>query len=245
MSTLVSFSGIDGSGKSTQIEALSSRLREAGLSVRVLTFWDDIALLRNFREFSSHAVFNGQKGVGSPGNPVDRRDKNIQSWYMTVFRCFLYFLDALRLGISARRARASQKDVVIFDRYLYDELANLPLTRSLVRAYVRQLLKLVPRPDVACLLDAEPEQARIRKPEYPLEFVRRNRLSYLALSELVGGMTVIDPLPAPQVAQRVLGEVLKTIASRQGQLISNLQEPAVAGLTAPVNQPSVSGIARH
>jgi thymidylate kinase len=35
---LVSFSGIDGAGKSTQIEALSARLAADGLRVRLIRF---------------------------------------------------------------------------------------------------------------------------------------------------------------------------------------------------------------
>lgn len=40
--TIVSFSGIDGAGKSTQIFELQAWLRESGLGVKLLTFWDDI-----------------------------------------------------------------------------------------------------------------------------------------------------------------------------------------------------------
>ncbi len=46
----VSFSGIDGAGKSTQIDALRSQLIEAGLRVRLITFWDDVARLKGIRE---------------------------------------------------------------------------------------------------------------------------------------------------------------------------------------------------
>jgi len=38
-------SGIDGAGKSTQIGALQTRLRELGVRSMVLTFWDDIVVL--------------------------------------------------------------------------------------------------------------------------------------------------------------------------------------------------------
>lgn len=207
----VTFSGIDGAGKSTQITRLQTCLDRAGLRVRLLAFWDDIAMLRRAREFSSHAVFKGEKGVGSPEKPVDRRDKNVQSWYMTIARCFLYFLDAASLGLSATRSSRSGADVVIFDRYLYDELANLPLDSPIIRAYIRLLLKLVRRPDITYLLDADPIQAHQRKPEYPLEFVRRNRASYLALSQLVGGITVIEPLSAEEVAHRVEEELRKML----------------------------------
>ena len=201
--TLVSFSGIDGAGKSTQIERLCARLVEAGLRVRVLAFWDDVATLKGLREFLSRALFHGESGVGTPARPVNRRDKNVSSWPMTGFRYFLYFMDALSLRMVT--ANASHTDVVIFDRYLYDELANLSLDGRLTRAYVRLLLRMVPQPEVAYLLDVDPVQARARKPEYPLEFLYSNRASYLALSKIAGRFTVVASESKPD-AQRIIAE---------------------------------------
>lgn len=208
---LVSFSGIDGSGKSTQIEALCAHLIEVGAAVSLVTFWNDVARLTQIREATSHTLFKGDKGVGAPTKPVNRRDKNVRSWYMTVIRFCLYFVDAISLRAVAAKARQAEAYVVIFDRYLYDELANLNLRSRMARIYVRLLAKLVAQPDLAFLLDADPEQARARKPEYPLDFLHSNRESYLALSELVGGMTIIPPQAVHVIEQQVLQRVLERL----------------------------------
>ncbi len=200
----VSFSGIDGAGKSTQIEALRTHLNENGLRVLLVTFWDDVARLTWVRELSGHTLFKGEKGVGTPDKPVNRRDKNVQSWYMTAVRFWLYFVDAISLSIVVAKTRRTDVDVVIFDRYLYDELANLSLRNRIARAYIRMLLTFVPQPDVIYLLDADPVRARARKPEYPIEFLHSSRASYLALSKLVGGMTIINPQPVQDVERQVL-----------------------------------------
>jgi thymidylate kinase len=201
----VSFSGIDGAGKSTQIENLRNRLSELGIRVLLVTFWNDVARLKRIREFSGHALFKGDHGIGTPDKPVNRRDKNVQSWYMTAVRLWLYFLDAVWLSIVVAKTQRSGADVVIFDRYLYDELANLSLRNRMARAYVRLLMMLVPQPDISYLLDADPAQARARKPEYPLEFLHTSRWSYLALSQLVG-MKVIAPQPVQDVEREILRE---------------------------------------
>jgi thymidylate kinase len=211
--TLVSFSGIDGAGKSTQIEALRARLSEIGTRFLLITFWEDVARLTRIREVTGHTLFKGDKGVGTPTRPVHRRDKNVRSWYMTAMRFALYFVDAISLRIAAAKTLSAEADVVIFDRYLYDELANLSLQHPIARAYVRLLLMLVPQPNICFLLDADPVQAYARKPEYPLDFLHSSRASYLALAELVGGMTIIAPQPLEQVEQQVLRQVLTNLSA--------------------------------
>jgi thymidylate kinase len=208
--TLVSFSGIDGAGKSTQIEALRARMEEVGLCVLVITFWDDVARLKRIRETTGHIVFKGDKGVGTPAEPIVRRDKNVRSWWMTCVRLGLYFLDAVSLRSVVKKALCSRADFVIFDRYIYDELANLALDTAAARLYVALLLKLVPKPHLIYLLDADPVQAFERKPEYPLAFLFTSRASYLALSKLAGGLTVIPPMPAREVEREILKYVLKS-----------------------------------
>jgi hypothetical protein len=166
--------------------------------VKVVAFWDEVAVLTRYREFISHALFQGDKGVGSPANPVNRRDKNVRVWFMTPVRFFLCILDALGLRAAFRRIRNSGADVIIFDRYIYDEIANLKLGNRTTEAFVKLILKLVPRPDLAYLLDADPLVARARKPEYPVEFLQINRESYLGLCKIEPQIAVIR---APSLAE--------------------------------------------
>src|ERR1700690_1897670 len=132
---ILSFSGIDGAGKSTQIFEIDAWLNESGLRTAIVTFWDDVVVMPRHREVMSHAVFRGDQGVGSPEKPLNRRDKNVSCWPMTLIRIFFYFMDAISLRLRVRKMRG-MADVVIFDRYIYDELANLPLDRGVVRAFV-------------------------------------------------------------------------------------------------------------
>lgn len=201
---LISFSGIDGAGKSTQIERLHSRLGQAGLRVLRLAFWDNVVVLPRFRAGVSHKVLGGELGIGSPERPVARYDKNARKWYLTLGRSPLYFFDVLSLRKAVRRARSKDVDIIIFDRYIYDQIAVVP-GHALGQAYVRFLLKLSPRPDLAYVLDADPEAAVKRKPEYPLDFMRRYRKSYLKLASLAPEMVIVPALDVDGVA-RVIAE---------------------------------------
>ena len=201
---LISFSGIDGAGKSTQIGRLCVSLASTGMGVRLIRFWDDVATLTRFREAAGHAVFGGETGIGTPSSPINRRDKNVRSWFMTAIRLCLYLADAISLRLLIRQEQRSGADVLIFDRFIYDELANLELQQPAMRAYARAITRMVPKPDISYLLDAEPTAARARKPEYPLEFLDLNRRSFLTLNRCVGALHVIAPMTADAVEREVL-----------------------------------------
>ena len=210
---IVTFSGVDGAGKSTQIRALENWLRSADLKVSLLSFWDDVVMFSHFREGMSGKLFKGETGIGSPEKPVNRRDKNVRSWPLTCARVIFYFFDALSVWRKVQQEKKGSADVVIFDRYIYDELANLPLQRWITRALISLLLLIVPAPDVAYVIDADPVAARRRKPEYPLDFIRKNREAYLTLSRRIRGITVIEPLTVEQAEVRMKEVFLQHIAA--------------------------------
>jgi thymidylate kinase len=157
-------------------------------------------------------MFKGDKGIGTPSAPINRRDKNVRSRLMTGARLFLYLIDAISLRVAVRKSLRSDAGLVVFDRYIYDELANLTLGNPVIKAYIRLIMKLVPEPDISYFLDADPVKARARKPEYPLEFLYANRQSYLDLNDLIGGMTVIAPMPIQDVTWAVLRHALEELS---------------------------------
>jgi len=64
--------------------------------------------------------------VGSPERPITRRDKTSprRTSSRSVY-CFISWTPFI--SVSSAPVEKNEADVVIFDRYIYDELANLPL----------------------------------------------------------------------------------------------------------------------
>jgi thymidylate kinase len=200
---LISFSGLDGAGKSTQIANLRGIVSRHGLRHELITFWDDVVVATKYREGFVHKVYGSERGIGAPDKPVHRRDKNVRKWYLTIARHFLYLIDAIHLRFVIGRAEMNDSDVIIMDRYIFDELANLPIGNPLSNLFIRIIRFIVPKPDIAYLLDADPEAARARKPEYPVEFMHKCRRSYFKLSRLLGTFTIIPPLPLTDAKREV------------------------------------------
>jgi hypothetical protein len=188
-------------------------MHSLGLRETMLTFWDNIVVLSRYREGFVHKVYGSERGIGAPDKPVERRDKNVRAWYLSIIRHGLYLLDTIHLSWVLAKARRSGYDVIIVDRYIYDELANLPLDNAFSRAFVGFIRAIAPQPDLDYLLDADPIAARARKPEYPVEFMQKARRAYFMLADLLGTMTVIPPLPLSEAKHQVEQHFLKVLGN--------------------------------
>lgn len=211
---IVSFSGIDGAGKSTQIEFLCVLLSERGFSVQRLVYWDDVAVLAGLRAGMSFRFLHNQKKQAHPAHPSLRSDKNIRAWYLSLIRGVFYILDAVHFRIVLARVRRMGFDFVVADRCCYDQLVHIRPTHWWGRLFLRAMTKLAPAADVALLLDASPDLAFTRKPEYPLTFMREYQEAYLRLREFIPHLIVVPPDSIEQTRERIATSVLSDSAIR-------------------------------
>lgn len=146
---IVTFSGLDGAGKTSQADALAAALTRLGYDVAIE--WTRIT--------HDRAVLDR---VGLPAKRLVPRRGPVLTWLWT-------FVVAWANASSQRRAaRRHPGAIVIHDRYTLDSAAHLRATYGADRRFRAQiaLIRLLsPRPLAAFFLDVAPETAHRRKPE--------------------------------------------------------------------------------
>jgi thymidylate kinase len=207
---LITFSGIDGAGKSTQITHLSSYLQRQQLRVLQLSFWDDVAVWPRLRSGLGQQAVRIYRSSPTQESFSPKNHKHIRRWYLTAVRSGLYVLDALRLRHLLNSTHLRQWDVIIFDRYIYDQLANIYSRSAMSRTYIHALLKQAPNPDLAFIIDTPPAEAFARKREYPLEFMYENRLTFLRLREFCPQLITISGASVEEMESEIQSHLRKS-----------------------------------
>jgi thymidylate kinase len=215
----VSFSGVDGAGKSTQIEALAKAL-SPDHSVEVLwnplTFWPQAALSR------LPSSVRARLGKGRSGQSEAHRSSALPATSRPdpgtsagpVVKAFWFLVGtfaAVSSALSLRhRLRAAQADIVILDRFRLDTVVKLQYWYTDVPPgwLARLVLLLAPAPTVELLIRVSPEDAYARKAEeWSIVELSRHSLLYDEAATLAKA-TVVD---GGQDAQGLTTDLLKRV----------------------------------
>lgn len=222
---LITFSGLDGAGKSTLIAYLEDVFLRRQQRVAVLRLNDELgvhAYLRMLRD----RLRNKPQAALAPGIPDPRAQKSRRPaprglpgfWsrlragliWNKVLRRVLYPVDVLIfLGYRAYLEWFGGQ-VLIMDRYFYDTLVDL--TPSTPRFWNRLLQKLTPAPTISVWLDVSPEESFRRKGEFSVEYLRRRQNAY---QDVLGAVPSVVRIANTNL-ESTKAALLSAIARRQG-----------------------------
>jgi thymidylate kinase len=189
---LITFSGLDGAGKSTLITWLRAALQSEGHTVSILHLNDDVgvyAYLRAARNGLLHLLGRpAPRAAGAESAPAVRRIRNSLVWNATL-RCCIYPIDLLIFALHRFYLEKITHRVLVMDRYFYDTLVDL--SKNGPRAVHRLLQWLTPTPDVPVLLDVPAAVAFERKGEYSVAYLERRWIAYQSVFNRVSARVVV------------------------------------------------------
>lgn len=191
---LITFSGLDGSGKSTLVEYMKESLQKDDRKVAVSHMNYDIGLYAVLRSLTKITTKDKSHAPRDRAFENNFNTKTAKLRYRLVWnkglRRLVYPLDVLIFVGYRFYVEKMNRQVLIMDRYFYDTLVDITGPRPSL--HTRFLSWLTPTPNLSIYLDCNPEKAFGRKHEYSVDYLNRRRLSYLKLISNLPSMLVVS-----------------------------------------------------
>ncbi|GAP18405.1 dTMP kinase [Levilinea saccharolytica] len=181
---LIALVGVDGSGKSSVIQALQAELQAENIPVHVL---------------------HGNNLLPKNG-PITNHQHPPRPFFSSCLKMLYRALRWLGHYYLHLRPRMNSGVLLLSDRHYFDDVAIDPRKYRYggPHALVNRLRCRLPRPDLFIFLDATPEVLLSRKQEIPLDEVVRLRAAYQSMLACQPNTRQVDAsAPLPQVLAEV------------------------------------------
>jgi thymidylate kinase len=208
---LITFSGIVGSGKSTNAKHVFKLLQEQDYPAVYIRFrfltWRKIFRPLPAKRKRRHA--HKKAALKAHDKPL-RCQPTVP---LTLIR-FLGYLWRTLIFRAFVRMRLGQK-IAIVDRFYYDSFTHYKLASRAERVYLGILKKAMPAPDLALMFIAEPKIILRRRPHYDGEYIQRLYRNYSQIAREFPHLIIIKTDSFNHVTATITQHVRQAVAAAQ------------------------------
>ena len=193
---LICFTGIDGTGKTTQAKNLVSALKVKGITSRYVWNTYQPILTKPFLIIAKVLFFRNKDAFQNYIAYTDTKRGLFKNKLLAkAYECLVLFDYLCRSFIDIRLPLIFGRSVVS-DRYVYDVVVNLAVdlgySNKASRSLLSKLSRWLPKPDIAFLIDMSEETCYQRKTDVPsIEHLKWRRKIYLNIGK-ANGVVMLD-----------------------------------------------------
>lgn len=212
---LIVFTGIDGSGKTTQADLLVKCLQKDGIDVSyVWSRWEPLLLRPVINRWKNKRTKNIDKPNHDFNEFKNRKKKLLHNPIFRKLWLISFFIDyGIQIFIKIR-IRLLKKELIISDRIFYDSVIDQAINLGDRKAWMLDSLDsfwmkmIFPEPSMVIYVDCPADIAFLRKDDAPnVEYLMERRDLYLKLADKYGWIKVDGTLPVDEIAIQIKDNV--------------------------------------
>jgi len=194
---VITFSGLDGAGKTTVIDELKEKFENEGKTVKIFTMYDDLsfyAFLRLFRD-GVRKLFGRKIELPKEAETDPNFDPHPNSLIYKIIRsrpskAMVLAIDTLTMYLFLL-IKTKRGEIVLLDRTSYDYIVDV-LPKKYKKIHISIALFFSFKPSLSVFVDTPAQVSFDRKGEFTVEYLTWRSVAYSQIFNMINNQIVVD-----------------------------------------------------